>query len=95
MIDHPYLMHETVTGTMNLEEARKVYAENMAAYTMGRNAPYTERLLFAVATEGTKDLDKSMMAGAMARQVVGKVNDVLTGSAETPTIYGLPALSFV
>ncbi len=40
------LMHEIVTGKRSVEEARKVYAENMAAYTMGRTAPYAEQFLF-------------------------------------------------
>jgi hypothetical protein len=30
------LMHEIVTGKRTVEEAREVYAENMAGYTMGR-----------------------------------------------------------
>jgi hypothetical protein len=79
------LMHEIVTGTKSVEEAREVYAENMAAYTMGRPAPYAERFLFAVPQGGTQDLDESMMAGAMARQAVGKVRDLLTGSEEGPS----------
>jgi hypothetical protein len=78
------LMHEIVIGARALDEARKVYAENMAAYTMGRPAPYAERLLFAVPNEGTQDPDESMMAGAMARQAVGKVKDMLTGSDDNP-----------
>jgi hypothetical protein len=74
------LMHEIVTGKRSVEEARKVYAENMAAYTMGRPAPYAERFLFAVPRGGTEDLDEAMIAGAMMRQAAGKVKDVLTGS---------------
>ncbi len=79
------LMHEIVTGKRSVEEAREVYAENMAGYTMGRPAPYAERLLFAVPHGGTEDPDESMMAGAMARQAVGKVKDLLTGTEEEPT----------
>ena len=74
------LMHEIVNGKRSVEEARKVYAENMAAYTMGRPAPYAERLLLPVPQGDTEDPDESMMAGAMARQAVGKVKDLLTGS---------------
>ncbi|MEW5926968.1 MAG: hypothetical protein AB1941_05765 [Gemmatimonadota bacterium] len=73
------LMHEIVTGQRSVEEARKVYAENMAAYTVGRPAPYAERFLFPLPQQGTEDPDESMMAGAMARQAVGKVKDLLTG----------------
>jgi len=72
------LMHEIVVGKRSVEEAREVYAENMAAYTMGRPAPYAERLLIAE-QDGTQDPDEAMMAGAMARQAVGKVKDLLTG----------------
>ncbi len=79
------LMHEIVTGMKSVEEARQVYAENMAAYTMGRSAPYAEQLLFTVPQGGTEDLDESMIAGAMARQAVGKVKDLLTGSEEGPS----------
>lgn len=79
------LMHEIVTGKRSVEEARQVYAENMAGYTMGRPAPYAERFLFAVPHGGTEDPDESMMAGAMARQAVGKVKDLLTGNEEEPT----------
>ena len=77
------LMHEIVTGSKELEEARKVYAENMAAYAMGRPAPYAERLLFALSGNGTQDPDESMMAGAMARQAAGKVKDLMTGSEDS------------
>ena len=76
------LMHEIVSGQRNVEEAREVYAENMAAYTMGRPAPYAERLLFAVPQGGTEDPDEGMGVGPMARQAAGKVKDLLTGSAE-------------
>jgi hypothetical protein len=79
------LMHEIVTGTKSVEEAREVYAENMAAYTMGRPAPYAEHFLFTVPQGRTEDPDESMMAGAMARQAVGKVKDLLTGSEEGPS----------
>ncbi|HSH78142.1 MAG TPA: hypothetical protein VLA19_06385 [Herpetosiphonaceae bacterium] len=79
------LMHEIVTGMKSVEEARQVYAENMAAYTMGRSAPYAEQLLFPLPQGGTEDLDESMIAGAMARQAVGKVKDLLTGSEEGPS----------
>ncbi len=79
------LMHEIVTGRKSVEEARKVYAENMAAYTMGRPAPYAEQFLFAVPQGGTEDPDESMMAGPMARQAAGKVKDMITGSEEEPS----------
>ena len=79
------LMHEIVNGQRSVEAAREVYAENMAAYTLGRLAPYAERLLFAVPQAGTEDPDESMIAGAIARQTVGKVKDLLTGSEGEPS----------
>ncbi|MDQ4099035.1 MAG: hypothetical protein M3121_00875, partial [Chloroflexota bacterium] len=42
------LMHDIVTEKTTVEEARKTYAENVAAYTMGRSAPYAERFQFEV-----------------------------------------------
>jgi len=74
------LMHDIVTGKMSVEEARKTYAENMAAYTMGRSARYAERFQFAVPEGGTEDPDESMIGGAVVRQTVGKVKDLLTGN---------------
>lgn len=47
------LMHEIV-GQRSVDEAQQVYAETMAAYTMGRPTPYAERLLFAVPQGGTE-----------------------------------------
>ncbi len=76
------LMHDIVTGKTSVEEARKTYAEQMAAYTLGRAAPYAERFQFAVPQGGTEDPDESMIGGAMARQTAGKVKDLLTGSEE-------------
>ncbi len=79
------LMHDIVTGKTSVEEARKTYAENMAAYTMGRSAPYAERFQFNVPQGGTEDPDESMIGGAMARHTLGKVKDVLTGSQGGPS----------
>ena len=76
------LMHELVTGKTSVEDARKTYADNAAGFTLGRSAPYAERFQFEVPQGGTEDPDESMIGGAMARQTVGKVKDVLTGSEE-------------
>jgi hypothetical protein len=73
------LMHEIVTGKRSVEEARKAYADAMMAYTMGRPAPYAERLQFPVATGGTEDLDEDMGISPVVRQAAGKVKDMLTG----------------
>jgi hypothetical protein len=79
------LMHEIVTGKRTVEEAREVYAENMAGYTMGRPAPYAERLLFPVPQGGTEDPDTGMGVSPVLKQAAGKVKDVLTGHAHEPT----------
>ncbi len=73
------LMHDLVTGTTTLEEARKTYAENLSGYTLGRSSPYAERLQFEVPQGGTEDPDEPMIAGSMAHQTVEKVKDVLSG----------------
>lgn len=75
------LMHEIVTGKRGVEDARQFYAEALAAYAMGRSSSYAEGFLFAVPHGGTADPDRSMMAGAAARQMAGKVKDVVTGDA--------------
>jgi hypothetical protein len=79
------LMHEIVIGKRTVEEAREVYAENMMGYTMGRPAPYAERLLFPVPRGGTEDPDEGMGVTPLLKQAVGKVKDVLTGHDHEPT----------
>jgi hypothetical protein len=79
------MVHEIVTGKRTLEDARKTSTENTVAYNLGRSAPYAERLLFDVPHGGTEDLDESMLAGATARQLAGKVKDMVTGHKEEPT----------
>jgi len=73
------LMHEIVTGKLSVEDARKVYAETMMAYSMGRDAAYAERLQFAVPRSETEDPDEGMGVGPVVRQAAGKVKDMLTG----------------
>ena len=73
-------MHEIVKGKLTVEEARKAYAETMMGYTMGRPAPYAERLQFAPPQTGTEDPDEDMGMGPMVRQAAGKIGDVLKGN---------------
>jgi hypothetical protein len=79
------LMHEIVTGKRTVEEARAVYAENVAGHTVGRPAPYAERLLFAVPQDGTQDPDEGMGLSPMLGQAAGKVKDAVTGNQREPT----------
>jgi hypothetical protein len=51
----------------------------MMAYTMGRPAPYAEKLQFPVARGGTEDPDEGMGIAPVVRQAAGKIKDVLTG----------------
>ena len=72
-------MHDIVTGKTSVEDARRTYAEVLSAYTLGRSAPYAERLQFDVPRGGTEDPDKPNIAGALAHQAGEKVKDVLSG----------------
>ena len=75
------LMHDIVTGTMGVEEARKTLAEQKVAYTLGRSVPYAERLQFAVPEGGTEDEDERVIeAATLGQQAVGKVKDLLGAS---------------
>jgi len=71
------MVHEIVAGKRSVEEARRTLEQTKAAYTMGREAPYAERLLFAVPLRGTEDLDKTTMARAVVEQAVEKLKDTL------------------
>ena len=72
------LMHEIVTGKLTAEEARKIYTETAAAYVVSRSAPLAEGFQFQLPQEQTNDTDETTIAGAMARQTVGKVKDMLS-----------------
>jgi hypothetical protein len=74
------LMHDIVTGRRTVEEARKEFGEQTAAWLMNRQAPYTEGVQFAQPTErDTGYRDEPVMKGATVRQTVEKVKDVVTG----------------
>jgi hypothetical protein len=74
------LMHDIVTGTTTVEEARETFGEIMVAYTLGRPAPYAEGLQFALPQGGTEDEDERVIdVATLGQQTVGKVKDMLTG----------------
>lgn len=73
------LMHEIVIGEKTVEEARKEYAENMVAYTIGRPAPYAERLLFQPRGGNTHDAGSANMGPALLHQIAGKLGDWIAG----------------
>ena len=68
-------MNEIVTGQRTVDEARHAYAEQMAAYMVGRPAPYAERLLFQPPSHGTMDPDEGLMTPHMLNQMKEKVKD--------------------
>lgn len=69
-------MHEIATGQKNVDEAREAYASQMAAYPVGRPAPYAERLLFDPPRGGTVDPDTAALK-PQVEQVKEKVKDFL------------------
>ena len=72
------LMHDIVQGKRTVEEARKEFAEQTAAWTLNRPAPYTEKLHFEVpGRKETGDPDEAVMKKATLHQTVEKVKDVL------------------
>lgn len=72
------LVHDIVTGKRTVEVARKEFAEQTAAWTMNRPAPYTEGVCFPQPPEAqTGYLDEGMLKKAAAHQTVEKVKDVL------------------
>jgi hypothetical protein len=79
------LVHEIVGAKRTMEEAREVYAENVAGCTMRCHAAYAERLLFAVPQGGTEFPDEWMGMSPMVRQAAGRVTDILTGREHEPT----------
>jgi len=78
------MVHELVTGKRDVESARHTSEQNTVAYTIGRDAPYAERLLFDLPDGGTEDVDESTIGDALGEQIAGKVRDGL-GRTEEPT----------
>jgi hypothetical protein len=73
---------EIMEGRRTVEDARELYAETLAAYSMGRDAPFAERLLFEPRT-GTADPDEEILRGAMVDQLGEKLKDAF-GKGDTP-----------
>ena len=66
------LMHDIVTGKTSADEAREIFAENMAAFTMGRATPYAEQFQFDVPHAGPEDRAEAVTgAGPTARPAAG------------------------
>lgn len=73
---------EVIDGTRSVADARELYAQTAAAYVMGREAPYAERLRFTPDIDAA-DPDEAMIAPAMAEQMIEKVKDAF-GAGEAP-----------
>ncbi len=70
------LMHDIVTGKLNVEKARDVYCDVTSAFMMNRSAPYAEKLQFEVSKEEKFDTDQVMIADEMVRQAYEKIKDM-------------------
>ncbi len=76
------LAHDIVTGQRTVDDARQFYADTATAFMMDRPAPYTEGLRFQPPAGETADVDETMIAAAMMKQMAGKVGDVLNGAGD-------------
>jgi len=77
------LVVEILDGRRTVEEARSVYADTAAAFTMGRDAQYAEQLLFTPAEDETADPDEAVIAPHMVDQMLEKLKDLL-GDGQPP-----------
>ncbi|MDQ0821933.1 hypothetical protein QFZ79_004310 [Arthrobacter sp. V4I6] len=66
------MVHELVTGKRDVAGARHTSEQNTVGYSLGREAPYAERLLFEIPQGGTEDLDESSIGEAATQQLAGK-----------------------
>ena len=73
------LMHDLVTGTRTVEDARSFYSEAMAAYALGRPAPYCEGFQFELPRGGTEDPDQPVIEGPLMREAVKQVTQEVAG----------------
>lgn len=73
------LMHDLVTGDRTVDEARSFYSESIAAYVLGRPAPYCEAFQFELPRGGTEDPDHPVVDGPQMREAVKKVTQEVAG----------------
>ena len=73
------MVHEIVSGQRSVEDARETLEQTKVGYTLGRSAPYAERLLFEVPHGGTHFVDEPAIGAALVQQGAGKVKDVVPG----------------
>src|SRR5690349_22621952 len=58
------LMHDIVTGTKSVKEARDYYAKEFADYRRKQPTPYMERLRFTPGNGNTADSDSRLLSDA-------------------------------
>jgi hypothetical protein len=64
------LMHDIVTGTKTVEEARAYYGKEFLDYRRKKPTPYMEALRFTPGNGDTKDPDTAILSDAELRQAV-------------------------
>jgi hypothetical protein len=74
---------EIMEGTRTVQEARELYGDTAAAFVMGRDAPYAERLQFVPPSDGTADPDEAIIGSHLVDQIKEKLKD-LVGNGDTP-----------
>ncbi|MDQ3988209.1 MAG: hypothetical protein M3291_03240 [Actinomycetota bacterium] len=74
---------DIIEGRRTVEDARRLYGETAAAFVLGRDAPYAERLQVVPPAGETADPDEPIIAGSMADQIAEKIKD-LVGTGEPP-----------
>lgn len=74
---------EILEGRRTVDEARELYGETAAAFVMGRDAPYAEKLLFEPPAGDTNDPDESIVASDMLEQMKEKLKDMV-GEGDVP-----------
>jgi hypothetical protein len=74
---------EIMEGRRTVAEARDLYGDTAAAFVMGRDAPYAERLLFTPPGEETADPDEAIIGSHVVDQIKEKFKD-LVGGGDAP-----------
>ncbi len=72
------MAHNVITGAMTVARARKTMTDNSAAYLVGGEAPYMEKLLFDIPSGDTVYRDKVGSTRRMAAQATKKVEEILS-----------------
>lgn len=77
------LANDIIVGRRSVEDARNEFAKEMMAFLTKKPARFTERLQFTVSEQATGDPDKTIIAGTMLDEALGKLRH-LFGKPERP-----------